>query len=138
MSGLGGLTLQWHSNVGRIYMRKTLDDAFFGQGFAAARDRLWQIDWDRRRALGRIAQLRGGTFVAADQARRLFLYRGDAASEWTNYQPLTHSIAIAFTAGVNSYVELARDKPDLLPVEFKQAGYLSDYPGKDPARFHST
>jgi penicillin G amidase len=112
--------------VPHIYA-ETIDDVFFGQGFAAARDRLWQIDWDRRRALGRMAQLRGSALVSADQAHRLFLYRGGAAAEWTNYDPLIHSIAAAFTAGVNSYVELARDKPDLLPVEFKQAGYLPDF-----------
>jgi penicillin G amidase len=112
--------------VPHIYA-ETIDDAFFGQGFAAARDRLWQIDWDRRRALGRMAQLRGPALVTADQAHRLFLYRGDAATEWTNYDPLIHSIAAAFTAGVNSYVELTRGTPDLLPVEFKQAGYLPDF-----------
>lgn len=27
-------------------------DAFFGQGFVAAQDRLWQMEYDRRRAAG--------------------------------------------------------------------------------------
>jgi penicillin amidase len=32
-----------------------LDDLFFGQGFNAARDRLWQIDLARKRGLGLLA-----------------------------------------------------------------------------------
>ncbi|MPY95015.1 MAG: penicillin acylase family protein, partial [Acidimicrobiia bacterium] len=31
----------------------TIADLCFGQGFATAQDRLWQLEWDRRRALGR-------------------------------------------------------------------------------------
>ena len=31
----------------------TIEDAFFGQGYAAASARLWQMDIGRRRALGR-------------------------------------------------------------------------------------
>ncbi len=31
---------------------KTIPDAFFGQGYAAASSRLWQIEMTRRRGLG--------------------------------------------------------------------------------------
>ena len=34
-------------------------DAFFGQGFATAQDRLWHMDLDRARAYGRWAELAG-------------------------------------------------------------------------------
>jgi len=47
-------------------------DAWFGQGFAAAQDRLWQMEYDRRRAVGRWAEAAGETALAADLlARRL-------------------------------------------------------------------
>ena len=52
-------------------------DAFFVQGFNAARDRLWQIDTWRRRGLGRLSEVLGADYVAQDRANRLFLYRGD-------------------------------------------------------------
>jgi penicillin G amidase len=105
----------------------SINDAFFGQGFAAARDRLWQIDWNHRRSLGRMAQLRGPAFVVDDQAARLFTYRGDAEDEWKRYDPRIRPIAIAFASGVNSYVGLVRERPDLLPPEFKRAGYLPEF-----------
>ena len=45
-------------------------DAFFGQGYVNARDRLFQIDLSNRRELGRMAEAFGPRFVAADQAAR--------------------------------------------------------------------
>src|SRR5436190_11038646 len=60
-------------------------DAFFVQGFNAARDRLWQIDIWRKRGLGRLAEDFGPGYLAQDRAARLFLYRGDMAAEWKSY-----------------------------------------------------
>jgi len=57
-------------------------DAFFLQGYNAARDRLWQIDLWRKRGLGRLSASFGPSYVAQDRAARLFLYRGDMAAEW--------------------------------------------------------
>ena len=34
-------------------------DAFFGQGFATAQDRLWHMDFDRRQAYGRWSEFVG-------------------------------------------------------------------------------
>src|SRR5262245_48658764 len=51
-------------------------DAFFVQGFNAARDRLFQIDLWRRRGLGQLAEIFGPAYVEQDKAARLFLYRG--------------------------------------------------------------
>ena len=40
-------------------------DAFFVQGFVTAQDRLWQMDFDRHRALGRWASLGGEVGLTA-------------------------------------------------------------------------
>ena len=40
---------------------QTEHDAWFGQGFAAAHDRLWQMEYDRRRAVGRWSEAAGPT-----------------------------------------------------------------------------
>ena len=56
-------------------------DAFLAQGFNAARDRLWQIDLWRKHGLGLLAADLGEAYVEQDRASRLFLYRGDMASE---------------------------------------------------------
>ena len=102
-------------------------DAFFAQGFNAARDRLWQIDTWRRRGLGRLAEVFGARFVEQDRANRLFLFRGDMYREWLAYGSDGKRIAEAFVAGVNAYVRLAREDAALLPVEFTLLDYVPDY-----------
>jgi penicillin amidase len=98
-------------------------DAFFVQGFNAARDRLWQIDLWRRRGLGTLAEVFGPTLVRRDEAARLFLYRGDMYREWLAYGSDAKRIAESFVAGINAYVRLAEKSPELMPVEFARLGY---------------
>ena len=97
-------------------------DAFFLQGYNAARDRLWQIDLWRKRGLGRLAQDFGPAYAAQDRAARLFLYRGDMDAEWAAYGPGAKANSEAWVAGVNAYVaEISAGKRGL-PQEFKLAG----------------
>ena len=98
-------------------------DAFFVQGFNAARDRLWQIDLWRRRGLGELAEVLGPAYVRQDRAARLFLFRGDMHAEWLAYGADAKEITRAFVAGVNAYVALTEREPDLLPLEFGVLGY---------------
>ena len=58
---------------------RSIPDAFFGQGYVVARDRLFQIDLAHRRELGRLAEAFGPAFAEHDAAARLLLYRGDLA-----------------------------------------------------------
>lgn len=99
-------------------------DAFFVQGFNAARDRLWQIDLWRRRGLGLLSEAFGDRYVAQDRANRLFLYRGDMYREWLAYGSDAKRVAESFTAGINAYIELINNYPDLLPPEFELLDYL--------------
>jgi penicillin amidase len=108
--------------VPHIYASSTYD-AFFTQGFNAARERLWQIDLWRRRGLGLLSEVFGASYVEQDRAARLFLYRGDMHREWLAYSSDTKRVAAAFVRGINEYVRLARENPDLLPKEFRIAGY---------------
>lgn len=94
-------------------------DAFFLQGYNAARDRLWQIDLWRKRGLGRLAASFGPTFVEKDRAARLLLYRGDMATEWASYAPGAREEVAAFAAGVNAYVAEVKAGAKPLPVEFR-------------------
>ncbi|MFM7119091.1 MAG: penicillin acylase family protein, partial [Gammaproteobacteria bacterium] len=102
---------------------ESIDDAFFVQGFNAARDRLWQIDTWRRRGLGLLAEAFGPAWVEQDRAARLFLYRGDLYREWLAYSADAKAIATSFTAGINAYIDLTAAKPDLLPPEFTLLDY---------------
>ncbi len=98
-------------------------DVFFVQGFNAARDRLWQIDMWRKRGLGQLASVLGEDYVAQDSAARLFLYRDDMYAEWLAYGNDAKKITQSFTAGINAFVTLTQQQPDLLPPEFKLLGY---------------
>lgn len=98
-------------------------DAFFVQGFNAARDRLWQIDVWRRRGLGQLSEVFGADYVEQDRATRLFLYRGDMYREWLAYGSDAKRIAEAFTTGVNAYIDLLDEHPALLPPEFDLLDY---------------
>jgi penicillin amidase len=106
--------------VPHIYAR-SIDDAFFVQGFNAARDRLFQIDLWRRRGLGQLSEVLGSDYVEQDRATRLFLYRGDMQKEWASYGPMAKRMAEAFAAGINAYID-ALD-PARLPLEFRVLGY---------------
>jgi penicillin amidase len=97
-------------------------DAFFVQGFNAARDRLWQIDLWRKRGLGLIAGDLGPAYVERDRAARLLLYRGDMAAEWACYGAEAKARTAAFVAGINAYVDLVEREPARLPIEFRLLG----------------
>jgi penicillin amidase len=113
-------------------------DAFFVQGFNAARDRLWQIDLWRRRGLGLLSEAFGEDYVEQDRANRLFLYRGDMYREWLAYGSDAKRIAEAFTAGINAYIDLIDEKPELLPPEFELLDYRpSRWEASDVVRIRS-
>ncbi|MFV2090088.1 MAG: penicillin acylase family protein, partial [Pseudomonadales bacterium] len=111
-----------HWGIPHIYAG-THYDAFFVQGFNPARDRLWQIDLWRRRGLGQLAEVLGENYVEQDRAARLFLYRGDMHSEWLAYGSDAKQIAESFTGGINAFVHLLDEYPELTPPEFELLDY---------------
>jgi penicillin amidase len=128
---VGGLTAPAEIIVDRwgvphIYAQD-IYDAFFVQGFNAARDRLWQIDLWRKRGLGELAKDFGPAYLEQDRMSRLFLYRGDMYREWLAYGSDAKRIARRFTDGINAFIDLTREDADLLPMEFKLLGYEPDF-----------
>jgi penicillin G amidase len=99
------------------------EDAFFAQGFNAARDRLWQLDLWRRQGLGLLSEVLGAGYVARDRAARLFLYRGPMEQEWAAYGCDLKTVLRPFADGINAYIGLTEDTPELLPAEFGALGY---------------
>jgi len=106
-----------HWGIPHIYAA-TQRDAYFLQGYNAARDRLWQIDLWRKRGLGLLAKSFGPAYVAQDRAARLFLYQGDMNAEWNAYAPDTRTVLEAFTAGINAYVAEVKAGAKPMPLEF--------------------
>jgi penicillin amidase len=113
------------SGIPHIFAQN-VHDAYFLQGYNAARDRLWQIDLWRKRGLGLLARSLGPAYVDQDRAARLLLYRGDMQREWAAYAPGAQEVAGAFADGVNAYVAEVREGARPLPVEFKLSGSTPD------------
>ncbi len=114
------------NGVNHIYAQ-TEHDLFFAQGYAAARDRLFQLELWRRQATGTLAEWLGPRELKRDMGARLFKYRGDLKTEFNHYHPRGEAIVRAFTDGINAWIDETDKNPDLLPVEFK---LLNTKPGK--------
>ena len=97
-------------------------DLFFAQGYAAARDRLFQFEMWRRQATGTVAEILGPRELDRDRGTRLHLFRGDLDAELAHYHPRGKAILEAFVRGVNAWIaETERDR-SLLPIEFTMLG----------------
>jgi len=97
-------------------------DLFFAQGYAAARDRLFQFELWRRQATGTVADMLGRKELKRDIGTRLHMFRGDLKTELNWYHPHGEAIITAYVRGVNAYIEEALKAPASLPVEFKLLG----------------
>ncbi|MDL5047628.1 penicillin acylase family protein [Oscillatoria amoena NRMC-F 0135] len=102
-------------------------DLFFAQGYAAAKDRLFQFEIWRRQATGTVAEILGEREIKRDIGARLFKYRGDLATELNHYHPQGEEIIRAFTEGVNAYIKETEHDPQLLPLEFEWLGIKPGY-----------
>jgi penicillin amidase len=101
---------------------ETAADAWAGMGYACAKDRLFQMDYDRRRASGRWAEVAGFPALGGDVlARRL----GLAAAARRDVAAMSAPLRAAFTAyasGVNQAIaDGARPLPAQYPAEPWQA-----------------
>jgi penicillin amidase len=80
------------------------DDAWYGMGYAAAQDRLFQMDYDRRRACGRWAEIAGPSAVPDDVlARRLRLEKA-AKLDISVMSPETLAAFDNYARGVNAAI----------------------------------
>jgi penicillin amidase len=93
-------------------------DLFFAQGFATAQDRLFQMDYDRLRCLGRSSEHLGERGLAQDRLMRRRSLHTVSKHDLEVCSPDARAMIAAYTAGVNAFIE--SDVP--LPVEYKLTG----------------
>lgn len=96
-------------------------DLFYGFGWAMAEDRLFQLDWLRRRGLGRLAEIIGPEGVELDTIARTVGLNRIAAAEWERLSPAVQQTLKAFSAGINAYI--ASCEEGLFPIEFDLLRY---------------
>ncbi len=89
------------------------DDLFFAQGFVQAQDRFWQMEFQRRLAAGRLAEIFGPLVLDADRfMRRIELYRqAEISHKWICEQEDPRPLD-RFSDGVNAFIGLKK-----LPLE---------------------
>jgi penicillin amidase len=109
---------QW--GINHIYAENQ-HDLFFAQGYAAAKDRLFQFEIWRRQATGTVAELLGPRELKRDIGTRLFKYRGSLKEEFNYYHEDGTAIIEAYVDGVNAYIDEALAS-DNLPIEFELLG----------------
>src|SRR5689334_12405970 len=96
------------------------DDLWFGFGLAMAQDRLFQLDYLRRKGLGRLAEVLGPEAVASDIVARTVGLNRIAQDELTRLPAETRDLLEAFSAGVNAWIAECGER---LPIEFDLLDY---------------
>ena len=96
------------------------EDLFCGFGFAMAQDRLFQLDYLRRKAHGRLAEILGPDGVESDMVVRTVGIHQIAALEEASLPQETRALLNAFTEGINTAIQGSRDR---LPIEFDLLGF---------------
>ncbi|MCD6024922.1 MAG: penicillin acylase family protein [Fibrobacteria bacterium] len=99
---------------------------FYAQGYATARDRLWQMDIQSRAGVGRLSEILGPNLVRFDLERRRM---GIPASALTTLDLMLRDsisrVALeAYSNGVNAWISSL--KPATYPIEFKLLDYAPE------------
>jgi penicillin amidase len=79
--------------------------ALYGLGWVHAQDRLWQLETHRRIGAGRLAEAFGAPALETDRFLRALGVRQAAAAQWANASAGTRAAVLAYTAGVNAYLD---------------------------------
>ena len=88
-------------------------DAWFAMGYASATDRLWQMEWYRRRGTGRWSEVVGPDGLEADKLFRRFRLDYASRVDAKELSSLTEQMFQSYADGVNTYVE-----QNQLPLEY--------------------
>ena len=116
LRGLQGTVKVFRDRYGIPHMKAESElDAFFAQGFVTAQDRLWHMEYDRRRGSGRWAEAVGEAAVAQDKMMRRFRLEASAKADYQVMDPHTKDVFDAYAAGVNAFITSG----DALPVEYR-------------------
>ena len=116
LRGLQGTVKVFRDRYGIPHMKAESElDAFFAQGFVTAQDRLWHMEYDRRRGSGRWAEAVGESAVDQDKMMRRFRLEASAKADYQVMDPHTKDVFDAYAAGVNAFITSG----DVLPVEYR-------------------
>lgn len=105
--------------VAHIYAQNAAD-LFFAEGFVHAQERFWQMEFQRRVAAGRMAEIFGETALGTDVFLRHFNFHEKAQQDYEMLPAELQDIVEAYGAGVNAYI--SQRSPAELGLEFALLG----------------
>ena len=94
---------------------RSIPDAMFGLGYVHARDRLFQLEFERRAGSGRLAEILGPSVVSADRFLRTIGFRRAAEENEKVLSADARRLLEAYAAGVNAFVAADPARP----IEFR-------------------
>jgi len=119
--GIGGRAVLKRDRWGVAHAQaETLADGYFALGFAMGQDRLWQLDYLRRRVRGRLAEIMGNTALASDRLMRTLGLAKAAENAATVTPDEITEILQALALGINAAAQQAADH---MPLEFDILDY---------------
>lgn len=97
-------------------------DLYFTQGYITAKDRLWQMELQARKASGTLAEVYGNRVIKADMHYRRIglLYAAEKGLDSAFRDPDTKTMLQAYSDGVNAYIKSLT--PASYPIEYKLLG----------------
>lgn len=110
--------------------------AWFGVGYAAAQDRLFELELFRRAGSGRLAEILGSTYLDDDLIARRDYYTDAEVDEMiARLPPELQDRTVAYRDGINAYIDYLQTHPTEIPGEFVALGVpLTDWTVRDSAR----
>eukprot|EP01080_Neovahlkampfia_damariscottae_P002124 gene2124-1990_t len=105
------------NSYGHIHVKaKTKKDMFFGQGFAQAQERIFQMELGKRLATGKLSEILGSSALSTDEHNRAIGFLKYGKINEKNMSPVYREYINSFVKGINSYI----DSNSLnYPIEFK-------------------
>jgi penicillin amidase len=104
-------------------MAETREAVFFGVGFAMSQDRLWQMDYLRRKAQGRLAEIVGPRALDLDLLARTVGFHRIAEAHLDRVSTETRDALQCYADGVNAEI---MHRSDRLPIEFALLDYMPE------------
>ena len=106
VDGLEGAVEIYRDPYGIPHVRAgSTRDAFFGQAFAAAQDRLWHMQRDRLVAYGRWAEYAGPDALEQDVQMRRFQIGPSVRLDYEHLNDEARAMLEAYAAGVNAFID---------------------------------
>jgi penicillin amidase len=102
----------------------SLGDLYFAWGYVTARDRLWQLEYQRQAARGRLWRWFGNATLTVDGGAQLFRLAERAEALWARERadPATALALGRFADGVNAWLARCRSGTMPWPPELRRLG----------------